>query len=62
MVDIHCRSPLEEFTGRTTGDQTLLEGEADGTTRTEKRQREKERDETGKLQGTGKPEESGKGG
>ena len=30
-------------------------------TRTERRQREKEREETGKLQGTENPEESGRG-
>ena len=29
LVHIHWRSPLEVSTGRTTGDQTMLEGEAD---------------------------------
>ena len=62
MVDVHRRSLPEESTKRTTGDQTLLEGEADGMTRTERRQREKEREETGELQGTRNPGESGRGG
>ena len=61
MVNIHRRSPLEESTGRKTGDQTLLEGEADVMTRTERRQREKEKEKTGELQGTGNPEESVRG-
>ena len=61
LFDVHRRIPQEESTGRTTGDQTLLEGEANGMTRTERRQREKEREETGKLQGTRNPGESGRG-
>ena len=62
MVDIHRRSPLEESTGRTTGDQTLLEGEADRITRKERRQRENEKEETGELRGQGTRENLGGGG
>ena len=61
MVGVHQRSPPEDSTGRTTGNQTLLGGGRLNDTDGEEA-KGKEREETGELQGTRNPGESGRGG